>query len=671
MGFNSVYRSLQEIFPQIDARILKAVAIEHSKDADAAADGILTDVLPYLTSGRSTVPADSSKGWISRAEAGSSSGLGISHRENDGDNAFTNGTSHANVIHLDEEEAAGPSSGPKSAADHNDCTYSLMDAVVTHLDEIEYVNPFSKLRSPGCEDAENSGFRNGAPHDDRTHLDEAVNESKVSSSCIGNGSDNQLGVDTMNEELIFLGKTREAIEELELGQNAHGLLNESKKKGIDDQVCMETENDDPIPSNKIISKNSSEQTPFGVSIDGFPNDPHCEWKDLDYSMANKFTLVRSVKEDTCVNDLLDPDNFVAEPVPLSVQVPTADSTDPSFTHHESQTSGFSSLSAKKDCSVSEMGSIEDDISRNSIVSQSNEICRTDILDEIIEDAKNNKKTLFSVMESVMNMMKEAEIQERAAQRAKEEAALGGMDILIKVEELKQMLAHAKEANSMHAGEVFGEKAILATEVRELQSRLLCLSDERDKSLATLEEMRQTLESRLAAAEDLRKAAEHEKLEREESARRFLADQEDIMENVVQESKLIAQAAEENSKLREFLVDRGRILDTLQGEISVICQDVRLLKERFDKRLPLSMSISSSQTSCKLASSGSSVKSMASVLVPEEEESSKKPENRSPGSPISSVTPKSRADKDGVKPDQNELSEDGWDILKDEEIDIET
>lgn len=46
------------------------------------------------------------------------------------------------------------------------------------------------------------------------------------------------------------------------------------------------------------------------------------------------------------------------------------------------------------------------------------------------------------------MMKEVEIQERAAEHAKEEAALGGLDTLIKVEELKQMLAHAKEANSM-------------------------------------------------------------------------------------------------------------------------------------------------------------------------------------------------------------------------------
>lgn len=39
-----------------------------------------------------------------------------------------------------------------------------------------------------------------------------------------------------------------------------------------------------------------------------------------------------------------------------------------------------------------------------------------------------------------------------------------------------------------AGEVYGEKAVLATEVGELQSRLRSLSDERDKSLAILDEV---------------------------------------------------------------------------------------------------------------------------------------------------------------------------------------
>ncbi|RXH86557.1 hypothetical protein DVH24_021830 [Malus domestica] len=68
--------------------------------------------------------------------------------------------------------------------------------------------------------------------------------------------------------------------------------------------------------------------------------------------------------------------------------------------------------------------------------------------------------------------------EKAVDIVQEEASRGGLDIMVKVEELKQMLAHAKDANVMvHAGKVFGEKAILATE--------------RDKSLAILNEVDST------------------------------------------------------------------------------------------------------------------------------------------------------------------------------------
>ncbi|KAM1454775.1 hypothetical protein ACFXTO_004230 [Malus domestica] len=87
------------------------------------------------------------------------------------------------------------------------------------------------------------------------------------------------------------------------------------------------------------------------------------------------------------------------------------------------------------------------------------------------------KTLFSAMESIISMMREVEVQEKAVDIVQEEASRGGLDIMVKVEELKQMLAHAKDANVMHAGKVFGEKAILATE--------------RDKSLAILNEVDST------------------------------------------------------------------------------------------------------------------------------------------------------------------------------------
>ncbi|GAB2301943.1 hypothetical protein Dimus_035966 [Dionaea muscipula] len=48
MGFNMVYRTLLELFPQVDARILKAVTIEHAKDVEGAVEAILTEVVPYV-----------------------------------------------------------------------------------------------------------------------------------------------------------------------------------------------------------------------------------------------------------------------------------------------------------------------------------------------------------------------------------------------------------------------------------------------------------------------------------------------------------------------------------------------------------------------------------------------------------------------------------------------
>lgn len=59
-----------------------------------------------------------------------------------------------------------------------------------------------------------------------------------------------------------------------------------------------------------------------------------------------------------------------------------------------------------------------------------------------------QKTLLTVMDSVMNLMKEVELQENGAEKSRVEAASGGLDTLEKVEELKKMLEHAKEANDM-------------------------------------------------------------------------------------------------------------------------------------------------------------------------------------------------------------------------------
>lgn len=89
---------------------------------------------------------------------------------------------------------------------------------------------------------------------------------------------------------------------------------------------------------------------------------------------------------------------------------------------------------------------------------------------------------------------------------------------------------------------------------------------------------------------------------------------------------------------------------------MICQDIRHLKEKFDNRVPLSQSISSSQTSCKLASS---ISSMKSLLL-------EKPSYETPEASGSDESPKALVNEE--KDERKELLEDGWDIF-DKEIEL--
>ncbi|XP_047158334.1 uncharacterized protein LOC124828976 isoform X3 [Vigna umbellata] len=532
MGFNSVYRSLQELFPQVDARLLRAVAIEHPKDADLAAGIVLAEVIPVMSKKLplATPPQDNAHWAPLNVEAESEEeGSSLRHRQ------------------LVQDIDVGPSSAPHSI----------------------YTKPADYSLVPD--------------------LNEALDNSTLSNVSNSNGvTEKFLGMDDM-KELDVLQKVKDNfIEEI---------------------------------SNKIAME-----------------------------ISNCFIQEGHIPED-CETNLIEVESSEVQAVCLA-QGNTLNSKDSLQSEFNA---GFSSA-------VDKTSDVEDDIGGKNEVSQYSQVCRIDLLEEIIDDAKSNKKTLFSSMESLINLMRDVQLQEQAAQQASMDAATGGSNILARVEGYKTVLEQAKEANDMHAGEVYGEKAILATELKELQSRLLSLSDERDKCLAILNEMRRVLEARLAAAEEFRKAAENEKLEKAESAQRALAEQEKLVEKVLHESERLKQEAEENSKLREFLMDRGQVVDVLQGEISVICQDIRLLKERFDANLPLSESFTSSQTSCKLASSGTSHKTAASDVGSVHGDSSERSKTSE------SLSSKSGHDEEKSKAYQNALLDDGWDIFeKDAEL----
>ncbi|CAL1412231.1 unnamed protein product [Linum trigynum] len=532
MGFKTVYNLLMDVFPEVDIRMLRAVALEHYKDPDAAVEAVLTEVLPLLENqSRDSKPS-----------------LQTPEEE----------AEHEDQTDLLRRRPIG--SGKEATASSAQPSTAWVDDLRNDL-----------MRSDSQFGSSSSGSQ------------QLTNMEPVLSSNVQEEA-NQLQRGTDNEELILLQKAPYQ------GQNSHSGSNHTSPVVSDDlfsedvkcnggEVFFDTENE--IASQEIYQQNDSDLGPEKAT----------------------HAMTATEVEDACSNG--GPVGHDTEKISYAsvecVDVVAGEKTPEVNTQVDAGITETEQGTATGDINVGIPGS-PSNASENGTAQQDLNI---EVLDELIEAGKNNKKTLFSAVESVMNKMREVERKETEAEQAEQEAATAGLDIQVQVEELKKMLSHAKEANDMHAGEVYGEKAILATEVKELQARVLNLSEERDTAITIIDEMHRALEERLAAAGELLAEAEKQKQEKVASAREALSEEQSIMEKVVQESRILKEAAEENSKLREFLMDRGHVVDMLQGEISVICQDVWLLKEKIDNRVPLSQSISSSQTSCILASSGSS------------------------------------------------------------------
>ncbi|KAI3668206.1 hypothetical protein L6452_43283 [Arctium lappa] len=604
MGFNSVYRVLQDVFPQVDSRILRAVAIEHSKDADVAVEVVLVEVIPRLPEQSLTV---------SSPNKGKSS-LGLS-------------------------EDGGRTGQPEATMDSGDV--------------------FPCLPEQSSE----------------------AGPSRIDGSLPGATKDADLSGQP-NSPIVVEPVTLEP-----LGTSCFYDAN-----GETDTVCdgVSTPMENLVDNNNI---NPEGATPASVCENGFydNHDHGCvktggqNTSSLSNSVASSAGVSGSIQEEAALQSDVKTPGTNDKYTHLHVDTESSQSlgicqTDLAITQ-ELDSSSSSKTTSEKDSLAITIVDPEDEFVMTSMLTRSDQTCSTEQLQDIIEDARNNKKALVSAMDSVVNLMKEVEFKEKAAEQAKEVAARGCSDILAKVDELKQALRRAKEANDMHAGEVYAEKAILATELKELQLRLFNLSDERNRSLEILEEMRVALEVRLATALKEIEAAEEEKLEKERSAKEALAYQESQMEMVVEESKKLKLEAEENSKLQDFLMDRGRAIDILQGEIYVKCQDVKLLKEKFDKRIPLS----SSQTSSIIASSNSSFRSSVTPSEPDletygtpkksaelgdsygfiEKSSSRSGLAQSPKSPIEtvySIDDRFPSGEEKHHNDRKQLLDDGWELF---------
>ncbi|KAL1539789.1 putative serine/threonine-protein kinase kinX [Salvia divinorum] len=563
MTFQKVYESLRDLFPMVDDRALRAVAIEHVNDVDAVVEAVLEDIIPFFT----LRSAPSSPLTWSAIEGNLSERTGFV----DGDLSFVSSSALSEPVDPD------ASSGHPEVEDN---------IVVSSSALSEPVYPDASSGHPEVEDGIAQLTLSVETDDDGIKMNADIHSQAESLVALGETGDGTFHIQVLEDPQTDMDENKDDADGI-----AH-YMSASTTSGVEtsdiDESDLGESDDDNIDDD-------NDESDLGESDDDDDHDGSDDGSDLGESDDNDASdLGESGESDD--NDASD----------LGESGESDDNDD-----NDSSDLGESALSLSTDIASSGK------TSSNTLGAEdeSTSVCNVDHLDEIIADARNNKKTLFTEMESVINLMKHVEHKEHAAEQAKTEAARVGMDWLNQAKEEKIMIQRAKEANDMHAGDVCGEKVILTTELKELHSRLLSLSDERDKSLADLDEMRQCLKVRLAAAEQEIKYAELKKLENEKFGKLSLAEHKLTMLQVVQESKIMRQQAEDNNKLHAFLLDRGQLADSLQGEIAVICQDVKQLKEKFDQRLPLSRSLFSTQTSFLLASSTSSSKS----LVPDQVE----------------------------------------------------
>jgi hypothetical protein len=249
------------------------------------------------------------------------------------------------------------------------------------------VGPSSDPHPIDGEAAKETDHTGSVLHADATPLVEALNESMVSDFYDANDGNDQSCVYTENEEVILLGKAQENSVKVGLNQIVPATSNDQK------QICENVKSEELISSG--TSKVGPELTTPAIttsSVNGWQEDLENDWKDFDFPMADNFGMVingESHNAESC-SDSTEVRNFVAQLVPLSIQ------------GHAPVAGGSSDIALKQDYAVSEKSDLEDEPKRDTMVTHSGKVCKIDLLEEIIEDAKNNKVLLDLLLSKPVN-----------------------------------------------------------------------------------------------------------------------------------------------------------------------------------------------------------------------------------------------------------------------------
>ncbi|KAL3699821.1 hypothetical protein R1sor_017843 [Riccia sorocarpa] len=553
MAWRASYSALLEIFPQVDTRLIKGAALHHGEDLVEAADFILNEVL-----GSADDIANEEEDPVIPAERRTSESL--STRQNSGDRPVAGNISEGEY-----------SSGITKLSENGDTEIS------THTAE----EAFGGQAAPTgllVPVSSNSGIPEGTSKEEAkpvmSHCITEVVYSISASSPLDCG--NPVGPPQLlpgsgggTQHMPGISSDTSSAEEVQ--NSASELFAESSGKShtvvgdvTGDRYDLEGEGDSSAEE-KGESVGTSEEILETVRVESVSRDA-----------SNSGIEESDVKE--CME--LDPESG-RDSAYISINVESGMVGDALVRDPELEMTISTKISIIEEYETGE-GCWE------TVSSTSTRMASMETLLESVEQAKADKEVLINSIEELRALRQRTDEEEYAARAAKDEAQKGGRDIMAQVAEMRQMLSRAREANEVHAAEVHGEKAVLATEARELQSRLVQLKGDKERALYVLNEIKASLQARIDKACQERELAVAEKAAKEAIARECLMKEEAAMAQVAQESRELQAETETCKLLRDFLIERGNIVDALQGEVAVLCEDAEELKEEIE-RISLSCS----------------------------------------------------------------------------------
>jgi len=511
MAFKTVFYALQDVFPQVDLRILKAVASKYSSDINSAVEFVLSDVLPAVGESKPTE------------------------------------TYYPLPPKFDDVGQTYPTfeTEGKGSSSVNQMGFLPYPTIENYNPFLEDVPSSSYVAQPSSLSSSESSLSSTA-----SSMKQSMEKSTYAES-----SNSQYGSNLYPHENTF-----------------NVSVNSANYDATKDLIQLEDYSELPYqPLNNYAALNSDSMTNSTTDID--PNVMDYAMADTGYKSCSMYENEepKSEKKDEVSAKVSE------EKVPLLLKETFEESVTsdvPIIPDEETHSEGEAKVSKSKS--------------------------EFEAIDELIDHVTKSKEILSSAMQATISKIKEVELQQENAKLSREEAAKADEKLIEMVEGLDNVIKTAKETNDEHARQVKEEKSLLAREAEELHSRLLNLSSEKDEYESIVNEINDTLDAQLVIAREENAGAQKVIAEKEEKYLKIRAEKESTLEEMKKESLVLKNEAEENSMLRELLLECGHKVDVLQGEISTIKEEVITLKEQVNKYKELNTAVANTSVPDNLA-----------------------------------------------------------------------